>query len=97
MVFLSTGVMMNRLLVLTLFAALVMQMMVPAAAKETNPAVLADYQKHQSKTHKHKTKHKKKHEKVERVPMAKLYRCQQRRFWVSPNRIREAKVCEVKP
>ena len=85
---------MNRIFAL---AILVMfSTTITVVAKETNPAVLADYHKHQKKKHKHKHQHRKRAEKAQSVPVARLRNCHQRRFWVAPNRIREAKVCEVR-
>ena len=87
---------MNKSLVLALFAVLSVNAIAPAMAKETNPQVLADYKKHQAKKQKsHTHQSKKKAHKIERVPRAKIRNCHMRRYWVSPNRIREAKECEV--
>ena len=84
---------MNRALALALFAILTVNSIAPAVATEKSQAVLDDFKRHQDKKKKHHAK--KKPQKIERVPMAKLKNCHQRRVWVAPNRIREAKVCEV--
>jgi hypothetical protein len=88
---------MKRLLALAIISVLGLASL-PAMAKETNPAVLADYHKHKQKNNKKTTKHqKKKANKVERVPMAKLRNCEMKRKWVPPQRIKEVKICEVTP
>lgn len=69
-----------------------------AMARETNPEVLSDYKKHQSKkTPKTKKHNNKKPAKVERVPIAKLRNCEMKRKWMPPHRVREVKICEVTP
>jgi extradiol dioxygenase family protein len=87
---------MKKLLVLTLLLVLGNDMIFPAQARETDTAVLKDFAHHQARKHKH-TKHskKKKTQKIQQVPLAKIRNCRQQRFWVAPNRIREAKICEV--
>jgi hypothetical protein len=84
---------MKKAVVCALVVVLGLSYIQNAVAKETNTQVLEDYKRHQSK--KHKKPIKKHAKKIERVPMAKLKNCHQRRFWVAPNRIREAKVCEI--
>jgi hypothetical protein len=89
---------MSKALAVAFIAMLSWNSIEPAMARETNPSVLADYQKHQAKkkqkTNKH---HKKKTAKVERVPMAKLRNCQMKRKWMPPKTIKEVKICEVTP
>jgi hypothetical protein len=86
---------MNRIFVVAIMALFCTATL--AAARETNPAVLADYHKHQArKKHKHHQSAKK-HNKVERIPTSRIRNCEMRRRWVSPNRIREVKYCEVTP
>ena len=82
---------------MAVFAALSINAVAPAMAKETNPLVLADYKKHQAKGNKKTHKNQKKAAKTERVPMATLRNCAMKRRWMAPNRIKEVKVCEVTP
>jgi thiamine phosphate synthase YjbQ (UPF0047 family) len=88
--------MMKKTLFLAMLLVFSANITAPVLAKETNEAVIQDFRRHQAKKNPHhkKTTHKKA-SKTERVPMAKLRNCHQRRFWVAPNRIREAKVCEI--
>ena len=89
---------MSKALAVAIIAMLSWNSMEPAMARETNPKVLADYQKHQSKkTPKTKKHQKKKSSKVKRVPMAKLRNCEMKRKRMPPHRVREVKICEVTP
>lgn len=89
---------MSKTLAVAIIAMLSWNSMEPAMARETNPKVLADYHKHQSKkTPKTKKHQKKKPVKVERVPMAKLRNCEMKRKWMPPKTVKEVKICEVTP
>ena len=89
---------MSKALAVAIIAMLSWNSMEPAVARETNPRVLADYQKHQSKKNQKTKKHqKKKPVKVEHVPMAKLRNCEMKRKWMPPKTVKEVKICEVTP
>lgn len=89
---------MSKALAMAIIAMISWNSMEPAMARETNPQVLADYKKHQSKKNqKTKKQQKKKPAKVERVPMAKLRNCEMKRKWMPPHRVKEVKICEVTP
>jgi hypothetical protein len=89
---------MTKILAMAIVAMIGWNSVEPAMARETNPSVLADYQKHQSKkTQKTKKHQKKKPAKVERVPMAKLRNCEMKRKWMPPKTVKEVKICEVTP